>query len=52
MLFLSSAGAIAINPSLYTSLSYKPTADLTPIALVVHTPEVLVVSPKNPIKTA
>jgi len=52
VLFLSSAGAIAINPSLYPSLSYKPTEDFTPIALVVHTPEVLVVSPKNPIKTA
>lgn len=52
VLFLSSAGAIAINPSLYPSLSYKPAEDFTPIALVVHTPEVLVVSPKNPIKTA
>lgn len=52
VLFLSSAGAIAINPSLYPNLSYKPTEDFTPIALVVHTPEVLVVSPKNPIKTA
>lgn len=52
VLFLSSAGAIAINPSLYPSLSYKPAEDVTPIALVVHTPEVLVVSPKNPIKTA
>lgn len=52
VLFLSSAGAIAINPSLYPSLSYKPTEDFTPIALVVHTPEVLVVSPKNPVKTA
>lgn len=52
VLFLSSAGAIAINPSLYPSLSYKPAEDFTPIALVVHTPEVLVVSPKNPIRTA
>lgn len=52
VLFLSSAGAIAINPSLYPSLSYKPMEDFTPIALVVHTPEVLVVSPKNPAKTA
>ena len=52
VLFLSSAGAIAINPSLYPTLSYKSTEDFTPIALVVHTPEVLVVSPKNPIKTA
>ncbi|MFJ3464081.1 Bug family tripartite tricarboxylate transporter substrate binding protein [Achromobacter spanius] len=52
VLFLSSAGAIAINPSLYPNLPYKPAQDLSPVALVVHTPEVLVVSPKNPIKTA
>lgn len=52
MLFLSSAGAIAINPSLYPNLSYKPAEDLTPVALVVHTPEVLVVSPKNAARSA
>ncbi|MEN4920870.1 tripartite tricarboxylate transporter substrate binding protein [Achromobacter spanius] len=52
VLFLSSAGAIAINPSLYPNLPYKPTEDLSPVALVVHTPEVLVVSPKNPVKSA
>jgi len=48
VLFLSSAGAIAINPALYPSLPYKPQEDLTPISLVVHTPEVLVVAPNNP----
>ncbi|OWT73857.1 hypothetical protein CEY04_10625 [Achromobacter sp. HZ28] len=37
VLFLSSAGAIAINPALYPSLPYKPQEDLTPISLVVHT---------------
>ncbi len=52
VLFLSSAGAISINPSLYPNLPYKPMEDLTPISLVVHTPEVLVVSPSNPSHTA
>jgi tripartite-type tricarboxylate transporter receptor subunit TctC len=52
VLFLSSAGAIAINPALYPSLPYKPQEDLTPISLVVHTPEVLVVAPGNPSRSA
>ena len=52
VLFLSSAGAIAINPSLYPKLPYQPAEDLSPVALVVHTPEVLVVSPKNPVTSA
>ncbi|RXN85472.1 tripartite tricarboxylate transporter substrate binding protein [Achromobacter aloeverae] len=52
VLFLSSAGAIAINPSLYPSLPYKPLEDLAPISLVVHTPEVLVVAPGNPARSA
>lgn len=42
-LFLSSAGAIAINPMLYPHLSYDPVKDFTPISLLVSTPEVLVV---------
>ncbi len=52
VLFLSSAGAIAINPSLYPKLPYQPAEDLSPVALVVHTPEVLVVLPKNPVTSA
>ncbi len=39
VLFLTSAGAIVINPSLYASLPYNPQKDLTPISLVVNTPE-------------
>ncbi|ALM86120.1 tripartite tricarboxylate transporter substrate binding protein [Bordetella sp. N] len=52
VLFLSSAGAIAINPALYPSLPYKPLEDLTPVSLVVHTPEVLVVAPGNTARSA
>lgn len=42
-LFLSSAGAIAINLTLYTHLSYNPAKDFLPISLLISTPEVLVV---------
>lgn len=52
VLFLTSAGAIAINPSLYASLPYNPQKDLAPISLVVHTPEVLVVKPDSPANDA
>ena len=50
-LFLSSTGAIAINPALYEKLSYDPLRDLTPVSLVVNTDEVLVVSVNNPANT-
>lgn len=52
VLFLTSAGAIVINPSLYASLPYNPQKDLTPISMVVNTPEVLVVKPDAPVATA
>lgn len=50
-LFLSSAGAIAINPSLYPKLIYNPEKELQPISLLVSTPEVLVVPGKADVKT-
>lgn len=50
-LFLSSTGAIAVNPALYRKLIYDPARDLAPVALLVSTPEVLVVSRKSGIKT-
>ncbi|AHG62702.1 Bug family tripartite tricarboxylate transporter substrate binding protein [Advenella mimigardefordensis] len=46
-LFLSSTGAIAVNPALYKKLIYDPAKDLQPVALLVSTPEVLVVSRKS-----
>jgi tripartite-type tricarboxylate transporter receptor subunit TctC len=46
-LWLTSAGAAAINPSLYQSLSYKM-SDLAPVSLVVDNVEVLVTQPANP----
>ncbi len=44
-LWLSSVGAVAINPSLYPNLPYDPVRDLTPISLVVNNVEMLVVNP-------
>lgn len=50
-LWLTSVGAVAINPSLYPKLSYKPATDLTPVSLVVNNVEMLVVNAKAPYNT-
>lgn len=52
VLFLTSAGAIVINPGLYPKLQYDPVKDLAPVSLVVNTPQVLVVPPNAPYDTA
>jgi len=44
-LLLGHTGSFAINPSLYTKLSYDPQKDLAPISLIASTPLVLVVGP-------
>ncbi|OVZ55557.1 hypothetical protein CDO44_25545 [Pigmentiphaga sp. NML080357] len=51
-LFLSSVGAISINPALYPKLIYDPAKDFAPVSLLVSTPEVLIVGPDHPSKTA
>ena len=51
-LFLSSVGAISINPALYPKLIYDPAKDFAPVSLLVSTPEVLIVGPNHPSKTA
>lgn len=51
-LFLSSVGAISINPSLYAKLIYDPIKDFAPVSLLVSTPEVLIVGPNSADKTA
>ncbi len=48
VLWLSSAGAVAINPGLYKNLPYNPVTDLTSISVVSRNDELLVVNPKNP----
>ena len=51
MLWLSSVGAVAINPALYPALSYDPLKDLAHVSLVVNNVELLVVNPNNPANT-
>ncbi|RTZ45834.1 tripartite tricarboxylate transporter substrate binding protein [Candidimonas sp. SYP-B2681] len=48
--FLSSTGAIAVNPALYHKLTYKP-ADFVPVTMLVATPEVLALSAKTGMKS-
>ena len=40
-LWLTSVGAVAINPALYPKLPYDPERDLVPVSLVVKNVEVL-----------
>lgn len=47
-LWLSSAGAVVMNPALYDSLAYDMQRDFVPVSLVVNNVEVLVVNPANP----
>src|SRR5204863_4978519 len=47
-LWLTSAGAAVMNPSLYENLTYDMQRDFAPVSLVVNNVEVLVVNPANP----
>ena len=48
---LASTSEIAINPSLYTKLSYDTIKDLAPVAMVASTPMVVIIHPSLPVKT-
>lgn len=50
-IWLTSVGAVAINPPLYEKLPYDPVRDLAPISLVANNVELLVVGANNPAKT-
>ena len=50
-LWLTSVGAVAINPPLYEKLPYDPVRDLAPVSLVVNNVELLVVGASNPANT-
>jgi tripartite-type tricarboxylate transporter receptor subunit TctC len=50
-LWLTSVGAVAVNPVLYDKLAYDM-KDLAPVSLVVDNDELLVVNPANPAKDA
>lgn len=51
-LWLTSVGAVAINPALYRKLNYKPASDLVPVSLVVNNVEIMVVNAQTSFKDA
>ena len=51
-LWLTSVGAVAINPVLYDKLPYDVQRDFAPVSLVVDNDELLVVNPANPARDA
>jgi len=50
-LMIAPSATMAVNVSLFKSLSYDPVADFVPIALAAQTPFVLVVNPDLPVKS-
>lgn len=50
-LVLGQTSNLAINPTLYTKLSYDPEKDLTPIGLIADAPLVIVVPTNSPMKS-
>lgn len=47
-ILMASTGEVAINPSLYATMSYDPDKDLVPVTLAGITPLILVVNPSSP----
>lgn len=50
-LVLASTSEIAVNPALYSKLTYDTVRDLAPVALVASTPVVLAVHPSLPVRS-
>jgi len=48
---LASTSEIAINPFLYSRLSYDTVKDLTPVAMIASTPMVIIIHPTMPLKS-
>lgn len=48
---LCDVGALAISPSVYTKLSFDPTADLAGVSMLAYSPHVLAVHPSVPANT-
>lgn len=51
-LLAGAAGQISSAPSNFKKLSYDPIRDLTPIALIANQPNILIVHPSVPVRTA
>jgi tripartite-type tricarboxylate transporter receptor subunit TctC len=50
-LLIAQSSVLAVNVTLYKSLSYDPAADFVPLALIARTPFVLVVNPALPVRS-
>ena len=50
-LFVGNVGPIAVNNQIYTSVTYDPIKDFTPITLAVTAPQIVVVHPSVPAKS-
>jgi tripartite-type tricarboxylate transporter receptor subunit TctC len=47
---LCDVGALAISPSVYTSLGFDPNKDFAPVTMVAYSPHILAVNPEIPVK--
>jgi tripartite-type tricarboxylate transporter receptor subunit TctC len=50
-LVLASTSEIAVNPAIYSRLTYDTVRDLAPIALIASTPVVIAIHPSLPVKS-
>lgn len=50
-LYVTTTGTMAINPSLYGHLSFDPTKDFEPVALLGYVPNIIIVNKKLPVNT-
>jgi tripartite-type tricarboxylate transporter receptor subunit TctC len=51
-LIMGNAGSHSVNPSLYSKLPYDPLKDFAPVVLVSSAPNILIVHPSLPVKSA
>ena len=49
-LFINTVGTHAINPAIYSKLTFDPVKDFTPITKLVNLPSILLVHPSVPVK--
>lgn len=50
-LLVATSAALSINPTLFKQIAYDPERDLTPIALYLKSPFILIVDPKLPVNS-
>jgi tripartite-type tricarboxylate transporter receptor subunit TctC len=50
-LLMASSAQLAVNPYLYRELHYDPVRDFAPVALLGATPNVILVNPKQPVRS-